>query len=197
MRESENIRDVEMLGIDLMGFIFYAASPRYVSEVPDYLPTSCQRVGVFVNENSEKIIETAKLFKLDFLQLHGHETPEQCSELKALGYKIIKAFSIANTESLKTTKDYTNACDYLLFDTSCPGYGGSGKSFNWQILKQYKGKTPFLLSGGLSLENISLLKEFSHPSLAGYDLNSGFENMPAVKNTYGLKTFISNIKDNE
>ncbi len=197
MRNSDNIRDIENLGVDFMGFIFYPRSPRYVSDLPSYLPHGCKRVGVFVNESTEKMVEIADKFALDYLQLHAEETPEQCAQLHQLGYKIIKVFSVSRSDSFNHYPDYEGFCDYFLFDTSCAGYGGSGKSFDWEVLSNYKGSTPFLLSGGLSLENMSAVKSFSHPQCAGVDLNSGFENTPANKNVSAVKTFINNINNNE
>ena len=86
MRNAENIREVEALGIDMMGFIFYPKSSRYVCERPTFLPQKCKRVGVFVNEDVENIKKIADDYALDFIQLHGHETPEQISHLsKATG----------------------------------------------------------------------------------------------------------------
>ena len=84
MREAENIREVEALGIDLMGFIFWPRSSRYVNERPAYLPTKCKRVGVFVDEDTETIKKKADDYALDFIQLHGHESPEQISHLSPL-----------------------------------------------------------------------------------------------------------------
>ena len=90
MRDAENIREVEALGIDLMGFIFWPKSSRYVSDCPSYLPSNVKRVGVFVNENIEKVKQTAHDYALDFIQLHGSESPEYCTMLK--GHHLIKAF---------------------------------------------------------------------------------------------------------
>ena len=92
MRDAENIREVEALGIDLMGFIFWPKSGRYVSERPAYLPTNCKRVGVFVDEDIESVKRIADDYVLDFIQLHGHESPEYCAQLK--GLKLIKAIRV-------------------------------------------------------------------------------------------------------
>ena len=82
MREPENIRAVEALGIDLMGFIFWPPSGRYVGEAPSYLPRNCRRVGVFVDAAMPEILAAVRDFRLDVLQLHGHETPESIAALK-------------------------------------------------------------------------------------------------------------------
>ena len=87
MREAENIREVEALGIDMMGFIFWPKSSRYVSERPDYLPKHVKRVGVFVNEDPEQVKRLAADYRLDYIQLHGQESPEQISHLSPLHHQ--------------------------------------------------------------------------------------------------------------
>lgn len=193
MTQGDNIRQVEALGIDLMGFIFYEKSPRCVHEVPDYLPLHAQRVGVFVNASFAEITAKAEAFGLTYIQLHGGESPQQCEQLKEAGFKVIKAFSIASEEDLNATTNYQEVCDYFLFDTKTPAYGGSGQSFNWDILSHYQGTTSFLLSGGIGLESVEALKRFSHPALAGYDLNSKFEVVPGVKEVDKVLSFFSSL----
>lgn len=194
MREPENIRAIEQAGADWMGFIFFPQSARYVSHRPEYLPEQCHRIGVFVNESSENILLKAQEFGLHHIQLHGRETPEQCRKLKAAGLGVIKVFSIAQESDLQPAGCYEGVCDYFLFDTACSGYGGSGKTFNWNILQAYRGKTPFLLSGGLRPGSLSLLLQFKHEQWAGIDLNSGFETAPALKDAAAVHTFINQLK---
>lgn len=191
MREADNIRALEQSGVDVIGFIFYPKSPRYVAEKPAYLPFSAKRVGVFVNETLDTITAVANLYELDFIQLHGNESPEECRNLRKTGKKIIKAFSIAAKEDLYATKNYESVCDYFLFDTKCPDYGGSGKQFDWSVLENYTGNTPFLLSGGIDIDSIDSLKTFQHPQLVGYDLNSKFEISPALKDINLIERFLS------
>lgn len=195
MRESENIREVEQADVDWMGFIFYPKSPRYVDKLPDYLPKSLKRIGVFVNESIENILETVKLFQLDFVQLHGDESPEICDEMGDNGLKIIKAFSIENKFPTEKVSAYYGKCDYFLFDTKTSKYGGSGKKFNWDILSEYHGETPFLLSGGISPDDIDTVKSFSHPKCIGIDINSKFEIGPALKDAELAKQFIDKIRE--
>ncbi len=194
MREAENIHAIESLKIDFMGFIFYPKSPRYVKEKPDYLPVHCQRVGVFVNASKEEILNRAKDFDLDFAQLHGQESPAQCTGLKAEGLQVIKAFPIGQDYDWKNTYMYKGVADYFLFDTAGPSHGGSGKRFDWKILKDYSGDTPFLLSGGIRPESLNDVLAFRHPQFRGVDLNSGFETSPGVKDVGLLNEFINNIK---
>lgn len=194
MREPENIRAVEQTGTDLMGFIFFARSARYVSARPNYLPERCKRIGVFVNETTENILLKAAAFGLHGIQLHGKETPEQCRKLKAEGLEVIKAFPIATEKELQPVICYEGICDYFLFDTACAGYGGSGKAFDWNVLQAYQGSTPFLLSGGLRPDSLDSLLQFRHEKWAGIDLNSGFELAPARKDATLLDTFIKQVK---
>ncbi len=196
MREAQNILDVEKVGTQWMGFIFYPQSPRFVSEVPAYLPKDAKRVGVFVNETKRKILETASRFGLDLLQLHGSESPDFCDEMGKTGLKIIKAFSIDNYFPSEFVKNYHTVCHYFLFDTKTAAYGGSGKKFNWEILSDYQGTTPFLLSGGISPEGVEEVQNFSHPQCIGLDINSKFEIKPGLKNVEAVKEFIQLVTRN-
>ena len=195
MREAENIREVEALGIDMMGFIFWPKSSRYVSERPAYLPTQCKRVGVFVNEDVEKVKHIAEDYALDFIQLHGSESPEQISHLSPLAshLSIIKAFNIATADDLEATKPYEGLVDYFLFDTKAQLPGGSGQQFDWSVLTNYVGKTPFLLSGGIGPDDAKRVKAFNHSKCVGFDLNSKFEVEPALKDIQKLKTFLEQL----
>lgn len=194
LRDPDNIRAIEQTGTDWMGFVFFPPSARYVAEVPDYLPERCKRVGVFVNESTGLILQKAKAFGLHYVQLHGKETPEQCRLLKTAGTGLIKAFSISGEQDLQPVAGYAPFCDYFLFDTACPGHGGSGKAFDWKILDTYRENTPFLLSGGISPDSIEALMRFGHPRWAGIDLNSGFETAPAQKDASLIHTFIQQLK---
>ena len=112
MREAENIQDVESIeGIDMLGFIFYPKSPRYVYELPAYLPIHARRVGVFVNEDKQTISMYADRFGLNYVQLHGNESPEYCRSLHSTGLKIIKAFSVDRPKDLRKVYDYEKVCD--------------------------------------------------------------------------------------
>jgi len=192
MRDAENIRAVEALGIDMMGFIFWPKSSRYVSERPAYLPTSCQRVGVFVDESIDKVMQYAAAFQLDVIQLHGGESPEYVSRLK--GLKVIKAFNIATADDLKQVKLYEGLADCFLFDAKGRSVGGNGTQFDWDVLQGYTGKTPFLLSGGIGPDDAGRVTDFEHPRCIGIDLNSRFETAPGLKDVDKLKAFLEKVK---
>lgn len=193
MRDSENIRAIEQTKADLMGFIFHPKSPRFVASLPEYMPKKQKRVGVFVNASLEQILAKAQKFSLEYIQLHGDEPPAFCSELKNRGLKVIRAQRIANTDDIIRAESY-NMADLMIFDTKTELYGGSGKKFNWQLLENYKGCVPFLLSGGIRSDTFEEIKAFFHPQFAGIDLNSGFEIYPALKDVGKLNNFIEKIK---
>ena len=190
MRDAGNIREVEQLGIDLMGFIFWSGSKRYVSQFPSYLPTNCKRVGVFVDEELEQVKRIAETYTLDYIQLHGNESPQYISQL---GYPVIKALSVCYCEDITSYRKYEDIVDYFLFDTKSPSIGGSGKKFDWTVLEHYDGTTPFILSGGIGPEDVERVKAFHHPKCTGFDLNSRFEVVPGVKDIKKLKTFIQSL----
>ncbi|MCD7978801.1 MAG: phosphoribosylanthranilate isomerase [Tannerellaceae bacterium] len=200
MRDPENIRALSKLDIQWMGMIFYPPSPRYLlKEKPDNFPFSIlhsplKKVGVFVNATQEEMMEAASRFRLDYLQLHGNESPDSCYALQKRGYSIIKVFSVASAADIEKTKEYEGRADYFLFDTKCSEYGGSGKQFDWSVLNTYQGNTPFLLSGGIHPGSAEAIRNFQHPKLAGIDLNSGFEIAPAMKDISLLSSFIQEIK---
>ena len=192
MRDADNIREVEALGIDMMGFIFWPKSSRYVSERPNYMPTKCKRVGVFVDEDIEQVKRTADEYQLDMIQLHGHERPDYIRQLS--GRMVIKAFNIATSADLEATKPYEGIVDYFLFDTKGKSVGGNGAKFDWTVLADYVGETPFLLSGGIGPDDAARIRSFHHSQLAGIDLNSRFEITPGLKDINKLKEFIKELQ---
>ena len=200
MREAENIRAVEALGIDWMGFIFWEHSSRNVFQRPAYLPTRAKRVGVFVDAPLDVVCRHVEAFGLDVVQLHGSESPAFLHDLRnalAGDVLIVKAFSIATRDDLSQTSLYEGLADYFLFDTKAQFVGGNGRKFDWSVLAHYDGSTPFLLSGGIGPDDASRLSAFSHPRLAGIDLNSRFEAAPAQKNVELLKQFLYDIQQNQ
>lgn len=194
LREADNILRVAALNPDFMGFIFYPPSPRNIplTQSPESLeiPSHIRKTGVFVNAPNKEILETAKRYSLNALQLHGQESPGQCRELRQEGYVLIKALPVKEAEDFLVAKAYEGACDFLLFDTKSPEHGGSGRQFDWEILKHYRELTPFFLSGGIGPEDAQILGKLKHPGLAGLDINSRFETAAGVKNIQQLKNFI-------
>lgn len=194
MREAENIREVEALGIDVIGFIFWPKSSRCVSTRPDYLPVNAKRAGVFVNEDIEQVKRIAVDYALDIIQLHGNESPEYARNLR--NWIVIKAFNIASEEDLESTVIYDGAVDYFLFDTKGKAVGGNGEKFDWEVLASYNGQTPFILSGGIGPDDTERIQTFYHPQCIGIDLNSRFELSPGLKDITALRRFLSQLPHN-
>ncbi|WP_313600522.1 phosphoribosylanthranilate isomerase [Epilithonimonas vandammei] len=198
------IKELVDLEVDFLGFIFYEKSPRYVlnhlsleqiSEINHQA-----KVGVFVNEDLEKIIEISGQADLNFIQLHGNETEEFISKLRQklnLKIGIIKVIRIGNlTENLESKiLNLKSKIDYLLFDTDSKAFGGTGKTFDWNFLNEIKIPIPYFLSGGISLENIHQLSTINHQPFA-LDINSKFEIEPGNKDINKIKEFIKlyNVK---
>ena len=192
MRESENISGLLALKPDFIGFIFYDKSKRFVADFPQIeIPSTTKKVGVFANETIEEIIEKVNQHTLDFVQLHGNETQEYCSALSAKNIKIIKAFSVGENFDFNATLLFEKHVSLFLFDTKGKNYGGNGIKFNWDLLQNYTGKIPFLLSGGISINDAEEIKKFKHPAFLGIDINSGFELEPGLKNIKEIKEFKS------
>lgn len=199
MKYPENILDVANLLPDFMGFIFYNKSKRFVcEEIFTENITGVKKIGVFVNEFNPIILEKVKQFKLDGVQLHGDETTEVCNELKQKTL-VLKAFQINEKFNFDLLEKYESSVDYFLFDTKIndESRGGTGKKFNWDLLQNYKLQVPFFLSGGISSDDMEVIKSFSHPQFYGVDINSGFEDEPAMKNVKKITTFIDQLRNNE
>ena len=213
MRNSENITDLVKLNPDYIGFIFYGKSKRYVKEFPEVtIPKAIKKVGVFVNETIEGIVKKVSTYNLQVVQLHGNETPQYCKTLKCKfepfdsaqdrlvrELQIIKAFAIDKDFNFEKTTAYEKYCNLFLFDTKGAAYGGNGVKYDWNILQNYKGKIPYLLSGGISENDAKAILSFQRrqesKKCIGVDVNSGFEDAPAVKNIEKLKKFITNVRN--
>jgi phosphoribosylanthranilate isomerase len=193
MKQPDNIRGLVDIGPDMMGLIFYERSPRFVngldSEVVAGIPARMRKVGVFVNPELEYVLGKAEQFGLDLVQLHGDERPGFCAAVEGF-VPVIKAFRVDEDFDFSVTNAYQDACEYFLFDAKGKSYGGNGVKYSWELLAQYKGETPFFLSGGLGPDDVQALRSFSHPRLAGVDLNSGFETAPGEKDLSSVEQFI-------
>ncbi len=195
----DNIREVLEAGADLVGFVFYRSSPRYAGEniyrsCLRFIPDSVPRVGVFVNEDNDRILEIAALARLDMVQLHGGETPDDCRFLRSRQIRVIKSFGVHDGFDFSRVEPYQDACDFFLFDTRSPDFGGSGIRFNWKIVDRYTGKVPFFISGGIGPPDHRHLRSLNHKQLYGADVNSRFETQPGVKDAALLRNFIHQIK---
>jgi phosphoribosylanthranilate isomerase len=185
-------------GCDALGFVFYKKSPRYISpekarRIIRHLPKNIVKIGVFADSREKRIKKIAKLCKLDILQFHGSESAQFCRKFK--NYKIIKAFRIKDRIDLQNILKHKSFA--YLFDTFVKSkIGGSGKRFNWKILRNTGGiKQPIFLSGGLNARNVKKAIKVAHPDWV--DVSSGVESGPGRKDYRKVKEFIAAAKSDE
>lgn len=190
MKDPDNIADLTKLNPDFMGFIFYEKSPRYAGgldpKIVRALPEDLKKVGVFVNASEESILAKAEAYNLDYVQLHGDENPAFAKKLQNHGLKVIKVFRIADTLP-PDMADFAQSADLFLFDTDTKAYGGSGRKFNWELLRQSEIPRPYLLSGGIGPDDVKDVLLLDLPGMIGIDVNSRFETAPGMKNLDTIK----------
>jgi phosphoribosylanthranilate isomerase len=199
MTQIDQVRQLDEMGIDFAGFIFYHKSPRYVVKhvSGDKLKREKLRlgkVGIFVNPTYEELMKQVDSYGLDMVQLHGDETPSFC-ELAANYITVIKVFRMSDDDPIEwIIKPFEDSCDMFLFDTEGVGYGGTGKKFNWEVLKSRSIDKLFFLSGGIEPGDTEKLKSFQAEPVAkklfSVDINSRFELSPGVKDLKKIKEFI-------
>jgi phosphoribosylanthranilate isomerase len=198
----DQLQTLQEIGVDYAGFIFYERSPRYIGKhqltakvMADANP-DIKRIGVFVNEVEEKIIEAVDAWGLTMVQLHGEESPAFCEKISN-HVKTIKAFRVNEMESLSyKVSPYQDAVEYFLFDAMGEQYGGTGKQFNWELIKEAHIQKPFFLSGGIGLDDASSVLTFRDdtPLCYAVDVNSRFEIEPGIKNMGLVRQFVDSIK---
>ncbi len=190
MREPENIAALAVLQPDFIGFIFHELSPRYCEKVPDVMiPKTIRKTGVFVNNPEDYILQKKEIFQLDYIQLHGAESPLFCQKIRKSVAPVIKAFNLNEHFDFNRLEAYASCCKFFLFDASGPKSGGNGIPFNWKLLEKYHGTTPFLLSGGINESMTVAIKQINHPAFYGVDINSRFETLPGIKDINKIKRF--------
>ncbi|WP_316739549.1 phosphoribosylanthranilate isomerase [Pedobacter aquatilis] len=201
MKFAANIAAIAELQPDYLGFIFYDKSPRFITDVSaeliKYIPAEIKTVGVFVDEDLDVVKQKVKLHQLKAVQLHGNETPNYCQQLKDSfnDLEVIKAFGMDEAFDFSNLEAYVSVVDYFLFDTKTKAHGGSGKTFDWQILKQYSLDKPYFLSGGIDLEHAASIKEIKDLRLYALDINSRFETEPGVKDVGKIEAFVEKLEN--
>ncbi|MCY1234885.1 N-(5'-phosphoribosyl)anthranilate isomerase [compost metagenome] len=201
MKFSENIQEIGLLAPDFMGFIFYEKSPRcFATEIPK-INSAIKKTGVFVNASFTEIQEKVQKHGLEFIQLHGNETPEFCTTVERISEaKVINAFALGNDFDFSILEKYKDSCSYFLFDTKGQHFGGNGTAFDWNILENYALEKDYFLSGGIGIEDIEKLFEFFQKDYSkkcfAIDVNSRFETSPGLKDVAKLKQFIQQLKEN-
>lgn len=184
--------------VDYVGFIFWPASKRYIKPAEAGAIISWlegpESVGVFVDQPIDDINDFGHISGLDYVQLHGEESPDYC---RLVEHKIIKAFRVSDrmtTDHIRYLTDpYLNVVDYFLFDTFVDGIpGGTGKTFNWDLIQQLADEFPFFVSGGLNQSNVTELLESVHPYAV--DVSSGIESEPGIKDFVLMDEFIEKVR---
>lgn len=199
MRDAENIKALVELKPDFIGFIFYDKSPRFAGnqldvELVQSIPREIKKVGVFVNATVDYILQNVKKYGLNYVQLHGNETPDFCKSLRLKGVNIIKAFRIDESFIFSQLNNYKPHVDFFLFDAKGEGYGGNGVAFDWSVLKKYDNQKPYFLAGGISLDNLDELAGIS-PKPYAFDINSKFEVEPGAKDIEKIEELLKQMRE--
>ena len=199
LRYGQNIDEMLALSPNYVGFIFYRKSKRFVGDsfnpqITDAIPEGVGKIGVFVNATAEEVIQQCDTYQLDYVQLHGDETPEYCQALKAKDLALIKAFRVDDEFDFNVLTPYKPYCSYFLFDTKGKNYGGNGIQFNWDILQNYDNELPLFLSGGIGEHDVEKIRALKGLNLHAIDVNSKFEILPAIKNMEMLTPFINKLR---
>lgn len=206
MTDLQQMHQLGQIGVEFAGMIFYHKSPRFVLKhlngaMVKRAKLKVYKVGVFVNASYDEILNHVENFGLDMVQLHGDETPRFCEQVSNY-IQTIKAFRIGADENIPwKVKDYYDSCDMYLFDTLGAGYGGTGKKFNWEMLKEAAVNKPFFLSGGIEPSDAAAIKLFAKDEAArnlfALDVNSKFETNPGVKDMNLVKRFVEEVRKAE
>ncbi|MES2389733.1 MAG: phosphoribosylanthranilate isomerase [Bacteroidota bacterium] len=200
LREKENIQEIAALKPDYIGLMFWPGSSRYVGENwqtdnLNLIKRLTVPAGVFVNQTVTEILETAKKFGLDIVQLHGSESPAMCLELQSSGLEIIKAIPATSRQGIQQQAGlYSKAVSMLLLDTPTQKHGGTGISFPHEILIDLQLPLPYFLSGGLNAESILNIPTDRLPGLIGFDASSKLEISPGLKSVEKCMAYIEAVK---
>lgn len=200
IKTPEMLRVAAEAGARFVGFVFYPPSPRYVTidtakELALMLPTGVRAVGLFVDPSDEELEAVLGKVQLDMIQLHGSETPERVEQIKnEYAIPIIKAFPVRTADDLVDVELY-DAADWFLFDAKADEgnvHGGTGKIFDWSILQGKTFSKPWMLSGGLTSQNVVQAFDILKPNAV--DVSSGVESVRGVKDADKIRAFITAVK---
>ncbi len=199
----EQVNALDEMGVDFAGFIFYPKSPRYVGhkispEKMKQIKGRIAKVGVFVNTPYEELMRTVEDYRLDMVQLHGDESAFFCEKV-ANYVTVIKAFRLSDDDPLDwMVRPFQESCDMFMFDTMGAGYGGTGKKFDWNVLKQANLDKLYFLSGGIEPGDEAELTAFQNEEAArklfSIDINSRFEITAGVKDMIKVEAFVKSLK---
>jgi len=199
----EQVSALDEMGVDFAGFIFYPKSPRYMankisSEKMKKIKGHIAKVGVFVNEPYDQMMKTVEEYRLDMVQLHGDETPFYCEKVSNY-VTVVKAFRLSDNDPIDwIVRPYHDSTDMFMFDTIGAGYGGTGKKFDWNALKDISINKLFFLSGGIEPGDEENIKAFTQEPVAekmfSIDINSKFEVNAGIKDMRKIKAFVTKLK---
>lgn len=203
MTRADQVHELNATGVEFAGFIFYPKSKRYVlqhmtaSEIKR-IRGRINKVGVFVNEDEDDLLKTVDDCGLYLVQLHGDESPRYCERISNY-VTVVKAFRLSEDDNIEwKIRDYMDSADMFLFDTEGAGYGGTGKKFNWEMLKDADIRKPFFLSGGIQPDDVAALKDFQTTGVAKdlfcVDINSRFEIAPGTKDMEKVRRFMEALR---
>jgi len=185
---------------DFIGLVFYQKSPRFINAIEakkllKYVAPSQKVVGLFVNSDLNSLFHINEYLNLDVIQLHGEEDMSYVEEIKKLGKPIIKSIPVKSSIDVKNSKKYEKLCDMILFDTksNIDVSGGTGSSFDWNLLSKYDSKKDWILAGGLKAENVATALKITKAPIV--DVSSGIEKERGVKCEKKIKKFLKFIKD--
>lgn len=195
LEDLEALKELRTAGAAYAGFIFYPQSPRFVEgklsplQVRSF-PGSLKKTGIFVDGDPAGIRSRIRDYGLDAVQLHGKADPALCKDLRS-EVMVIRALGLGpDSRPEALSEAYQDSCDLILFDKAGPGYGGHGVPFDWDLLADYRGPLPFLLSGGIGPGDAERIRSLEHPFFHGVDINSRFEIRPGEKNMEQIKSFL-------
>jgi phosphoribosylanthranilate isomerase len=185
-------------GASFVGLMFYPPSPRYVTshdaaKLAALVPAGIHKVGVFVDPTDALLERVLAQVGIDMVQLHGKETPERVETVKArTGREVIKALAVASAADVAAARAYDGVADWLLFDakpnTSSALPGGNGTPFDWGLLQGTRWQKPWLLSGGLTPENVAAAAKATGARFV--DVSSGVEDAPGQKSPARIRAFL-------
>lgn len=190
-------------GATHVGLVFFPPSPRFIApdaaaELTEFLPEDMTKVGLFVDPDDAWLNEVLSHCRVDMIQLHGKESPERVEEIRLdFGLPVMKAISVAGPEDLASAESYKDSADWLLLDAKAPKGavlpGGNAVSFDWTLLKGWKSPLPWMLAGGLTVDNLAEAVQVSGAKVI--DVSSGVEDAPGIKNPARIKAFLDRASE--
>ncbi|MBI4967554.1 MAG: phosphoribosylanthranilate isomerase [Rhodospirillales bacterium] len=199
LNDEDSVEAAVLGGAQMAGFVFFPKSPRAVTperaaDLIRRVPASVLTVGLFVDPDDETLARTLDATRLDLIQLHGEETPERTADIRhALGLPVMKAIAVETSADLERAEAYLDRVDRLLFDArppvGAPLPGGNARPFDWGLLKGRDWPLPWMLAGGLSLDNLA--QAVRESGARAVDVSSGVEDAPGRKNPEKIRAFLA------